>query len=51
MEIEKSCGCIIIKDDKVLLICARDDDGKLFKQISLSLGYLAFYVVWLFLAF
>lgn len=30
MEIEKSCGCIIIKDDKVLLICARDDDGKLF---------------------
>lgn len=30
MEIEKSCGCIITKDDKVLLICARDDDGKRF---------------------
>ena len=27
---EKSCGCIILKDDKVLLIGARDDDDKLF---------------------
>lgn len=27
---EKSCGCIILKDDKVLLIGAWDDDGKLF---------------------
>lgn len=27
---EKSCGCIILKGDKVLLIGARDDDGKLF---------------------
>ena len=27
---EKSCGCIILKDDKVLLIGARDDNGKLY---------------------
>ena len=27
---EKSCGCIILKDDKVLLIGAKDDDGKLY---------------------
>ncbi len=27
---EKSCGCIIIKDGKVLLIGAGDDNGKLF---------------------
>ena len=27
---EKSRGCIILKDDKVLLIGAKDDDGKLF---------------------
>ncbi|MBR2708729.1 MFS transporter [Candidatus Saccharibacteria bacterium] len=25
---EKSCGCIILKDSKVLLICTRDDGGK-----------------------
>lgn len=30
MNKEKSCGCIILKDDKALLIGARDDDGKLF---------------------
>ena len=30
MKTEKSCGCIIIKDDKVLLIEAKDDKGKLF---------------------
>ena len=27
---EKSCGCIILKDNRVLLIGAKDDDGKLF---------------------
>lgn len=27
---EKSCGCIILKDDKVLLIGARNDNDKLF---------------------
>ena len=27
---EKSCGCIILRDDKVLLIGAKDDEGKLF---------------------
>ena len=27
---EKSCGCIILKNDKVLLIGARDDDGNLY---------------------
>ena len=27
---EKSCGCIILKDDNVLLIGARDGNGKLF---------------------
>ena len=30
MKTEKSCGCIIIKDDRVLLIGAKDDDGRLF---------------------
>lgn len=30
MNKEKSCGCIILKDDKVLLIGSKDDDGKLF---------------------
>jgi 8-oxo-dGTP pyrophosphatase MutT (NUDIX family) len=30
MKTEKSCGCIILKDDKVLLIGARDDEGRLF---------------------
>lgn len=30
MNREKSCGCIILKGDKVLLIGAKDDDGKLF---------------------
>ena len=30
MDKEKSCGCIILKGGKVLLIGARDDDGKLF---------------------
>lgn len=30
MEHEKSCGTIIIDRDKVLIIGARDDDGKLF---------------------
>ena len=27
---EKSCGCIILKDNEVLLISAKDDEGKLF---------------------
>ncbi len=27
---EKSCGCIILKDVEVLIIGARDDDGKLY---------------------
>ncbi|MBQ1298336.1 hypothetical protein IIY24_00655 [Candidatus Saccharibacteria bacterium] len=27
---EKSCGCIILKDKKVLLIGAKDDNDKLF---------------------
>lgn len=27
---EKSCGCILLKENKVLLIGARDDNGKLF---------------------
>ena len=27
---EKNCGCIILKNDKVLLIGARDDDGNLY---------------------
>lgn len=27
---EKSCGCIILKDNQVLLIGAKDDGGKLF---------------------
>ena len=27
---EKSCGCIILRDSKVLLIGARNDDGRLF---------------------
>ena len=26
----KSCGCIIIKDDKVLLVSTKDDSGNLF---------------------
>lgn len=30
MNREKSCGCVILKDNKVLLIGAKDDDGKLF---------------------
>lgn len=30
MDKEKSCGCIILKDGKVLLIGARDDNDKLF---------------------
>ena len=30
MSNEKSCGCIILKSDKVLLIETKDDDGKLF---------------------
>jgi 8-oxo-dGTP pyrophosphatase MutT (NUDIX family) len=30
MKTEKSCGCIILKDNQVLLIGAKDDDGKLF---------------------
>lgn len=30
MKTEKSCGCIVLKDDKVLLIGAKDDKGKLF---------------------
>lgn len=30
MKTEKSCGCILLKDDKVLLIGAKDDEGKLF---------------------
>ena len=30
MKTEKSCGCIILKDDQVLLIGAKDDEGKLF---------------------
>ena len=30
MDKEKSCGCIVLKNDKVLLIGAKDDDGKLF---------------------
>ena len=29
-EIEKSCGCIILKDNKVLLIGTKDDNGKLY---------------------
>lgn len=27
---EKSCGCILLKNNKVLLIGAKDDNGKLF---------------------
>lgn len=27
---EKSCGCVIVKEDKVLLISSKDDDGKVF---------------------
>ena len=30
MKTEKSCGCIILRDDKVLLIGAKDDEGELF---------------------
>ena len=30
MNKEKSCGCIILRDDRVLLVAARDDEGKLF---------------------
>lgn len=30
MNTEKSCGCIILKDNTVLLIGAKDDEGKLF---------------------
>lgn len=30
MEREKSCGCIIVDNDKVLLIGARDDEGNMF---------------------
>ena len=30
MKKEKSCGCIVLMDGKVLLIGARDNDGKLF---------------------
>ena len=30
MNQEKSCGCIILKGDKVLLIGAKDDEGELF---------------------
>ena len=30
MKTEKSCGCIILEDNKVLLIGAKDDEGKLF---------------------
>ena len=32
MKTEKSCGCITIKDDKVLLIGAKDDEGDLFQS-------------------
>ncbi len=27
---EKSCGCIILREDEALLISTKDDDGKLF---------------------
>ena len=30
MNQEKSCGCIILRGDKVLLIGAKDDEGELF---------------------
>lgn len=30
MKIEKSCGCIIVDEGKVLLVGAKDDDGTLF---------------------
>ncbi len=30
MKTKKSCGCIILEDEKVLLIGAKDDEGKLF---------------------
>ena len=30
MEREKSCGCIIVDKDKVLLIGAKDDEGEMF---------------------
>lgn len=30
MDKEKSCGCIILNENKVLLIGARDDNGELF---------------------
>lgn len=30
MKTEKSCGCIILRDNKVLLIGAKDDEGELF---------------------
>ena len=30
MKTEKSCGCIILEDNEVLLIGAKDDEGKLF---------------------
>lgn len=30
MKREKSCGCIILKDDRVLLIGSRDSEGKLY---------------------
>lgn len=30
MKTEKSCGCIILKDNQVLLIGAKDNDGELF---------------------
>lgn len=30
MDKEKSCGCIILKDEEVLLIGTRDDSGKMF---------------------
>jgi len=30
MEREKSCGCVIVDNDKVLLIGAKDDEGKMF---------------------
>ncbi len=30
MKIEKSCGCIVLKDDEMLIIGAKDDEGELF---------------------
>ena len=30
MKQEKSCGCIIVDDQKVLLISSKDDNGNIF---------------------